>query len=170
VAYEAETIVVLTMGNELRGDDRAGLFFGELLRSFSTVPVFEGGDAPESITGKIRRARPDSVLIVDALDFGGQPGEMKCIFSDELSNNGASTHASLKLLVSYLEMTTGAHVYVLGIQPKTLELGADLSPEVSESIRDRISAIKNHPAGVVSLITEHQPPRCRSWVDGFHNE
>jgi len=159
VAHESETVVVLTVGNKLRSDDRAGLLFGELLREFSTVLVFEGGDAPESITGQIQRAQPDCILIVDALDFRGKPGEIKCIEAREITETGTSTHVSLKLLISYLDSATGARIYILGIQPKTLELGSNLSYEVSKSIRDKINAIKTHPAGVLSVINELNSPR-----------
>ncbi len=129
-----EKIVIVTLGNKLRGDDGAGIFFGNLLKQHTTLKVLEGGDAPENITGLIVKSCPDATIIADAMDFGGNPGEIRLVSGEEIEQSGISTHASLKLLVEYLENMTGAPVLILGIQPKCIELGKEISPEVAESL------------------------------------
>lgn len=99
------------------------------------MKVLEGGDAPENITGLVVKSKPDKIVIVDALDFGAKPGEMRLVSSDELEAAGISTHGSLKLFIEYLKNMTGASVLILGIQPKSIELGKGISPEVSKSLR-----------------------------------
>jgi len=47
---------------------------------------------------------------------------------------------SLRLLSRYLERELGAKVMLLGIQPKSLELGDEVSPEVRSSV-ERLEAL-----------------------------
>ena len=64
-----QRIVILGMGNELDGDDAAGIQVARRLQSSLAdcphVLVIDGGNAPESYTGKIRQFGPDFVLLVD---------------------------------------------------------------------------------------------------------
>ena len=153
MAISDTSIVVVAVGNELRSDDRAGLYFGKLLERSSSVTVITGGDSPEHVTGIIIKARPEVIIVVDALDFGAHPGDMRCFDADDLDETGVSTHGTLKPFVSYLRLQTGSRIYILGIQPKTLELGGGLSPEVAEGIRNRIDILMEDPGGVRSLLT-----------------
>ena len=135
MVYQSENVVIVVMGNELRGDDSAGLLFGNLIRKHTSIPVISGGDAPENVTGYIVKKCPDIILLVDAMDFGGIPGEMSMVSSEKLRKDSISTHGSLRLFVDYLEKMTGARILVLGFQPKNLGLGEKISPEVAECVR-----------------------------------
>ncbi len=125
----------MTLGNELRGDDGAGILFGNLIGDKTSFTVVNGGDAPENFTGFIIKKCPDTILIIDAMDFGGNPGDIKVVSGDNLEKGGVSTHGSLKLFVDYLGKMTGAKILVLGFQPKSIGIGEEISPEVSESVR-----------------------------------
>ena len=127
--------IIITLGNKFRGDDGAGNLFGKLIMGHVPWEVFDGGDAPENITGLVLKSRPERILIVDAMDFSGSPGDFKLVTSDELGSFGVSTHSTLKLFVDYLKMMTGAKLHILGFQPKRLGLEDKISPEVSESVR-----------------------------------
>jgi len=128
-------IVIVAMGNELRGDDGAGILFGNLVKENTSLTVINGGAAPENITGLVVKKCPDTILIVDAMDFGGEPGEILLVSGERLEKDAVSTHGSLKLFVEYLEKMTGVRVQILGFQPKSFELGKEISPEVYESVR-----------------------------------
>ena len=128
-------IVIVVLGNDLRGDDGAGILFGNLVKEHTSLTVINGGDAPENITGLVVKKYPDTILIVDAMDFGGKPGDVKLVSGERLEKDVVSTHGSLKLFVEYLEKMTGARVQILGFQPKSFELGKEISPEVYESVR-----------------------------------
>ena len=127
--------IIITLGNKFRGDDGAGSLFGNIIRGHVPWEVFDGGDAPENITGLVLKSRPETILIVDAMDFSGSPGDFKLVTSDELGSFGVSTHGTLKLFVDYLKMMTGAKLHILGFQPQRLGLEYKISPEVSKSVR-----------------------------------
>lgn len=135
MAYIKGNVVIVVLGNELRSDDSAGILFGNIINEHTSLTVINGGDAPENITGLIVKKNPDMILIVDAMDFGGKPGDVKLVSSERLEKDAVSTHGSLKLFVEYLEKMTGAQIQILGFQPKNLELGEKISAEVSESVR-----------------------------------
>jgi len=128
--------VIVTLGNDFRGDDGAGVLFGRLVSGRTDATVIEGGDTPENITGLIVDAKPGRIIIVDAMDFGGKPGESICVPGGKLEGAGISTHGSLKLFVEYVERETGAEVLVLGIQPESVGLGKEMSVRVFEAVSE----------------------------------
>lgn len=129
-------VVIITLGNELRGDDGAGILFGNLIKGKTPfeLDVFNGLSSPENITRPVADSKPDTIIIVDAMDFGGHPGEINIALSDELSADTISTHGTLGLLIEYLKIQTGAGIYILGFQSQSLTLGTGISPEISESV------------------------------------
>jgi hydrogenase 3 maturation protease len=77
----------------------------------------------------------DLLVILDAVDCGLQPGQIRLLQPDELSAvSTPSTHnASLGLMLDYLGHFLQTEVVILGIQPRTLEFGLPPSQEVSEA-------------------------------------
>jgi len=140
---EKTRTVVVTVGNEFRGDDAAGIVFGRLIAGRIDSPVIEAGDAPENACSEIVRHDPDLIVIVDAMDFGGEPGD--CIYTaySGLNNLSVSTHGSLNLFAMYLKTATSADVRILGIQPGSLGMEAAMSDDVLravEAIAGRVAA------------------------------
>jgi Ni,Fe-hydrogenase maturation factor len=54
----------------------------------------------------------------------------------------------LSLLMQYLEDRTGAHTIVLGVQPRSIEFGEGLSPEIQALTEKIISTLE-------VLLTQH---------------
>lgn len=136
-------IALLGIGSELRGDDAAGvLVVRELRKLVSSAPVctigvagFEGGNAPENVTGGIKTYQPSHILIVDAAEIGENVGFCREIALGEISDTLFSTHTlPLKVLVDYLEQTTGAGTTVLGIQPGCLDFGREPTREIRNGV------------------------------------
>ena len=127
--------IIVALGNEFRGDDGAGMVFGRLLHEHDFAPVIEAGGTPENEIARILSHRAKTVVFVDAIDFGGLPGEWIAVSGDQAANLDISTHASLGLLIDLITRSTGSDVLILGIQPKSLSMGAGLSPEVRESVK-----------------------------------
>ncbi|MCM8781501.1 MAG: hydrogenase 3 maturation endopeptidase HyCI, partial [Candidatus Omnitrophica bacterium] len=60
-------ILLLGIGNTLRGDDAFGLTLANRLRDKVAFKVFEVGVAVENFLGAIIKEKPDTVLFVDAV-------------------------------------------------------------------------------------------------------
>jgi hydrogenase 3 maturation protease len=91
-----------------------------------------GGVAPENLTGEIKRFKPELLLIIDALDMGLEPGEVRIISVDEIDGVSFSTHIlPLPIIMDYLAREIGCETLLLGIQITSLEFMADMTPAVA---------------------------------------
>ena len=83
------------------------------------------------------RAKPDTVLIVDAVHFGGYAGEARLLPTTAVDTTALSTHVgSLSMLREYLSERTGASIHLLAIQPVRIDASEGLSLPVEASVRE----------------------------------
>jgi hydrogenase 3 maturation protease len=134
-------IAILGVGNELNGDDAAGVrVVRELAARLAATPgvlLIDGGTAPENFTGPLRRFRPDLVLEIDAADFNAAPGTTRWIDWRRADGLSASTHTlPPSVLARYLVCELGCEVALVGIQPADLTFGERMSPEVEKAVTD----------------------------------
>ena len=138
-------LVIIGIGNEMNGDDGAGMFIAKELQKTNKDPkveIFLGGATPENLTGPIKKTKPSHILIIDAADFGAKPGEIKILDKDQIEGAGFSTHSfPLSVFVDYLKQETGAAVILLGIQTKSTKQDSGMSNEVEEAAIKIISAL-----------------------------
>jgi len=78
----------------------------------------------------------DLVIIVDAVDFGGRPGEIKVMGAKELPKIHSSTHTmDLGLILSLTELGEQTpRIFIFGIQPADVGFGDSLSVELSRAM------------------------------------
>ena len=76
--------VILGIGNTMRSDDAIGSLLAGRIKDKLPFPVYDAGVSPENYLGKIVKGSPDNIIIIDAVDFGGKPGEFNCIEGPEL--------------------------------------------------------------------------------------
>jgi hydrogenase 3 maturation protease len=134
-----QKLVVLGIGNDMRGDDALGSLLARklsnLLKDNQDVTVYDAGTVPENFTGAIKKDNPSHIILIDAVDMKETPGCIRLIAKDEIANYSISTHAlPLSFLIRYLESTGTAHTLLLGIQPKNMDLSDEISIEVEKSI------------------------------------
>lgn len=135
-------LVILGVGNPLKGDDAAGLLVVEQVmrnvpaRARPGVRIFRTYDVPENYTGKIRKFKPARILIIDAALAGLRPGDVFILEKEKIAIEEISSHKiPLMLLISYLEQNTGCKVTVLGIQAKDLSFGVPITPAVKTAVK-----------------------------------
>lgn|GEM_PF-495524 len=129
--------LVLGVGNRLLGDDAAGSLVCERAGRAEAVDC---GDAPERYLGLAGAEWVERVLMVDAMDFGGEAGEAAFCAAGDLRERFGTTHNSgLALLARFIEEEYGKAVAVLGIQPSDTGFGAALHPAVRATV-DRVVA------------------------------
>jgi hydrogenase 3 maturation protease len=129
-------VVVVGVGNCLRGDDGLGPWLVARLAKSCRQSCIDAGDALERHLGRIAREKPDAVLLVDAVHLGSAPGDHALLRPAELEEVGYSTHRfPLKMQLDDLERNVGCCVYLLAVQPRSLELGKKVCGEVRRSLR-----------------------------------
>jgi hydrogenase 3 maturation protease len=151
-ALAGRSAVLMGVGQALRGDDGFGPAAAGLLAGRAAAPVIDAGGAPENFSGAVRRRRPEVLVVLDAADFGGAPGELRLLGPGELAAGGLSTHAAgLRLLFDYLRAECGTEALVLAAQAGSLDLGAPMSPAVAAAARRAaelvLAALAEAPAG-----------------------
>ncbi len=142
----AVSVVLIGVGSDLRGDDAAGLLVAEKLNSRTPHPlpltVLLGGTAPENLTGEIKKLKPSHLIVVDSADLRAAPGTIQVVGYDQIGGHSFSTHSSpLKLMIDFLLADISFEPRVIGIQPKSLEFGAKVSPEVLSAVEEVAEAL-----------------------------
>ncbi|MGC9319142.1 MAG: hydrogenase 3 maturation endopeptidase HyCI [Armatimonadota bacterium] len=127
-------VVVMGVGNEVRGDDGFGVRAAEGIEHRVPVTVFVTFDLPEDYAVKAADLQPDLVLVLDAADFGGEPGQVRLIPAEQIPPTPGVTHRpSLEMMARFLELDAGAETWVVGVQPDLQRVG--VGDEMSEPVR-----------------------------------
>jgi len=135
-------VLILGLGNPLLGDEGIGVRVVEALKGLKLpdgVSVVEGGTSGLSLIGLMEGYQ--QVIIVDAADMGHPPGRVVKFAPPEVQFKALDAPMSLHdvglaemlALAKALEMAP-AELVIIGIQPKRIEAGAGLSPEVEGTI------------------------------------
>lgn len=130
-------VAVVGIGNPLRGDDGLGPKLIELLREKGTgATLFDCGTTPENYIFPILSSLCETVILVDAADFQGAPGQIKILELGAVSMASFSTHNPSPRLFTDLLKTgnENLNIFVISIQPKTVAFGENLSDEAKAGI------------------------------------
>lgn len=167
---QSRPVVVLGVGNRLRGDDAIGCVLCDELRNRGdctglrrlerrglspsgdsescpdSIHVIDCGDTPENYVEPVAKLAPRRILVIDCCAFGAEAGEFR-LFSrpeiEELSYGLLSTHTlPLSLTVELLSVETGAAIELLGIQPERIEFGTELSPAVQSALPALVERVR----------------------------
>ena len=127
---------VVGVGNVMKGDDGAGPeLVAELLRRGFPLPCVDATEVPENYAGWVPKQGLEAVVFVDAVDFGGEPGECRVIPFEHLMISASNTHRmSLHYTVMYLRDEWEGDAILVGVQPERLTLGEGLSDKVSAGV------------------------------------
>lgn len=141
-------IMFLGVGSELRGDDAAGIITAAELKKHiksvkkKKISIVMGDTAPENLTGQIIRFNPESLVIIDAADFGKQAGTVKIFDPDGISGVSFSTHRlPFKIMADYLRQSINCQITIIGIQAKNLAFATQPSKQVKASAKQLAKVI-----------------------------
>ncbi len=138
-------MTILGIGNELRGDDAAGVLVARKLKEKITnrsgILCIEGAEAPENFTSVIRRFSPDLLILVDAGALSLKPGSIRWLSIEDISG-GMGTHGiSLADFSLYLQKEIKCQIGFLVIQAGTNDFGDPLTLAVKRAIRRAINTL-----------------------------
>lgn len=144
---DCDKLIVLGVGNELKSDDGVGPFIIRKLKSLNiendSLLFIDAKTVPENFTGKIRKENPTHLIIVDACLMDLNPGDMQIVNKYEFANIGISTHSmSLSFFVRFLEKDTDFRIIFVGIEPETMDWGAQPTEKVQKTACNFIEILK----------------------------
>ncbi len=138
-------IVLMGIGNELRHDDGAAQKVIEQLNDCAdeTILAVDCQDVPENFTSYVKRFKPTHIILIDAVDFGANPGDFEIFEIQDIESVGVTTHkASLAVMASYLHRETFARIFIIGIQPANSSFGIGLSPDVKKAVNSIVRSLR----------------------------
>jgi len=142
ISFVDGNVCLMGIGNRHLHDDGVGSYIAEGLQSCEEIDAIDTGLVPENFIETVARKHPDTILMIDATDFGGDPGEVRLIYPEKVAYSGVSTHAgSLRMLAEYLHERTHAQIALLAIQPVDTSDGEELSPSVYETARELMETL-----------------------------
>lgn len=133
---DATRVVVIGMGNELRGDDAVGLEVVRILKTHQSLrlTVYEGHMTPEAFIAPACSLKPSHLLIIDAAELKQQPGTWRLLSRDEIQTGLFTTHyLPATAVADELSHRCGTKVAFLGVQPKSREITFTRSTECKKA-------------------------------------
>lgn len=140
-------IVVIGVGNLLQKDEGIGIHTVKALQEMQlpdNVTIIDGGTSPD-ILACTRTG--DKLIIVDAARAGGRPGDIYRFQPDNLvaeSGEMLSVHelgVPQNLRLMSLSGNEPSEVVIIGIEPKEIDWGTELSPELEMKIPEIVSVV-----------------------------
>jgi hydrogenase maturation protease len=125
------------VGNPDRGDDAFGLRLAEAVRDLGYPDVILAERTPERWTDCLARGAFQTILFLDAVEMSATPGDVIFLDGAEIAARypQVSTHkVSLGTIARLIETEGVTRVCLLGVQPRCLDLGADLSAPVRTTL------------------------------------
>lgn len=137
-------LALLGIGNELNGDDAAGVLAVRALRdrlaSRPQLLLIEAGLAPEAFTAPLRRFKPDCVILIDAALLDEAPGTIELVDWQQTDGLSATTHTlPPSVLVKFIQHEFNCPVELILIQPEDIEFDHPVTPVVFKAV-DSVAA------------------------------
>ena len=133
--------MVLGVGNLLLSDEGVGVHVVRKLMEMALPPrveVVDGGVRGLGLMGTVAGA--DCLIVIDAVRGGGPPGSIYRFDVEDLTKSPQmykmSVHEVGILDVLHVSRLVGQtpNTTIIGIEPKSLEMGMDLSPEIQAKV------------------------------------
>jgi hydrogenase maturation protease len=122
--------VIIGLGNPLKQDDNIGNIVAKRLGGVA------GATAPENYMPH----DADEIVLMDAVLFDGEPGEVKEFSEEDVQGFFHSTH-NLPLSL-FKELNPHARIRVIGIMPSSTDFGETLTPKINSQLETIVSRVK----------------------------
>ena len=128
----------MCIGNRDGGDDAVGPYIADKLKD--DFDVLNCETYPENYTSVVKSKNPKNLIIIDAVDMGLEPGEIRIVPKEKIGVMTISTHGiPIPVLMNYLEQYV-ENIFFIGIQPKAMS--GDITDIVKNSGDELIKLIK----------------------------
>jgi hydrogenase maturation protease len=143
----SDRIVVVGAGNELLKDDGVGVHIARVLAGLtftSPVEIIEAGTVPDCWQGDRSVAK---LIVIDAVYGGGEPGAVYKFSPEDVEFETCLMTSMHQLdLVNSLKLSeiTGckpAKTVIIGVEPKEVAWGMELSRELRDRIPDIVEIV-----------------------------
>ena len=147
-------ILILGVGNLILRDEGVGVHAVRELEKRDLpahVEVIDGGTYLMDLLGVIQEA--ERFIVIDALKGGGEPGTIYRVKPDDLmaeSERTLSLHqvGLLDVLGMVKQLGGDPHAVIIGVEPKEISWGMELTPEVEAKLPKVIETVLGEVQGL----------------------
>jgi hydrogenase maturation protease len=140
------TITIMGLGNILLMDEGVGVHTVRAFQERYSVPdeveIIDGGAAGLDLLPFIEGR--EKLLMVDAVNFDREPGYIDILENEavpaKFTTKASLHHLGLMDVLSIVKLSNASpkEICLIGIQPKNMELGLDMTPEMWDKINTLI--------------------------------
>ena len=143
--------LIMCIGNRDGGDDAIGPYIADrLLQEEYSFVVLDCGTVPENFTSVVKQHNPKNLIIIDAVEMGLSPGEIRIVPKEKIGVMHISTHGiPISVLINYLESYVEQVVFI-GIQPKNMS--GRISKDVQKNGNKLVTTIKNNNLKQIKIL------------------
>jgi hydrogenase maturation protease len=127
---------VMSIGNPIKSDDNIGNIILDKL-NVEDAKKIKGEITPENFIDSLRIY--EDIIIIDALQFDGEVGEVRTFELDDIKDVVISTHnVTFDLLQKFLP---NSKIRIIGIQTKNIDFGLKMSEELEGKIGQIVAKV-----------------------------
>ncbi len=135
--------IVICLGNPLMGDDGLGIVAAEKLMKLGFKDVVCTPDVTSLID---KLSEVDAAIVIDAVDWGGEPGSIIKAKLEELKDKSIRLSHSISP-IELIELmrrliSKPIEVFIVGVQPQSIELRKGLTPPVEQAVDKVVNEVK----------------------------
>ncbi len=128
----------MSIGNPIKSDDNIGNIILERL-DVEGMKKIKGEVMPENFIDQLKIC--EEIIIIDALQFDGDVGEVRTFELDDIKNVVISTHnITFDLLQKFLP---NSKIKIIGIQTKNVDFGLEMSKELESKIGEIVQRVNS---------------------------
>jgi len=147
-------VLILGIGNLVLKDEGVGVHVVRALEKQKLPPgvnVIDGGTATMELLSPLFES--ERIIVIDALKANGEPGSIyRCLPEDltETSDRPLSLHqvGLLDVLGMARQLGGNAAVVIIGVEPKEISWGLELTEEVQAAVPKVVEAVKQELKGL----------------------
>ena len=143
--------LIMCIGNRDGGDDAIGPYVADQLQEErDDFVILDCSTVPENYTSVVKQHKPRNLVIIDAVEMGLKPGEIRIVAKEKIGVMHISTHGiPLSVLMNYLEEHV-TNILFIGIQPKVMF--GEMTGAVKESGDKMVKLIKSKKLGQIETL------------------
>ena len=147
-----KNILLVGIGNVLRSDDGVGVYIANGIKKRPPFDTLIVEVSIENYIGKINKMETDLLIFIDCVDLGKEPGYFSLMPIEKIKNYTWNTHN-----ISLREVTKlfNTSVFILGVQPSSLDIGEEMSQPVQEAA-DRLIDLFNRSKDPLGILIEQE--------------
>jgi len=134
---------IISIGNPMKADDNIGnIILDEIKKDYKNKNYyfFKGGMNPENFIEPLKKINPDEIFFIDVAIFEGKIGDVKLFNLEDIIDMNISTHYfPISIFKKYFPK---AKLLLIGIKPKAINFGQDLSSEMKARLPGIIEKVQ----------------------------